>query len=302
MSDTEKGGPGLEGVEGVELDDDVTVFDVGMFDGGAEGTGFHTKNNAKDPYQRSEVIQRTGAVDIRCTVVDIIHGAMSANSDCWATLMVLQFRFDPQKRARRIAAATIELRFDALDLDGETPEVEAISFDGNFSLMPSKQTESITKGATGTAGASYGANLGLEAKWEKTVNRETTDATTVSGGRFVVNNQPPNCVAKWTLLENKTLKSGIPASLRVAVLIKRRDERDFACLPKLEVRADRWTRVLEKFSGKMPEDDPVILKPSKKPTNKLMVYDTEELGSVVLQSLSDITFTTMIGDGLKNQV
>lgn len=299
MSDTEdKHDPTLEGIE---LDSDVDGFDVGMFDYGDEGGAFHIKNNPKDPYQRSDVIQRKGAVDIRCTMVDIVHGAMSADSDFWATLMVFQFRFDPQKKARRIAEATIELRFDALDPDGETPEVESVSFDGNFRLMPSKQTESITKGTGGTAGASFAANLSLEAKWEKTINRETTDGITVCGGKFVVGNTPPNRIAKWTLLENKTLESGVPASLRVAVLIKKRDNRDFACVPKLEVKADRWTRVLEKFSGKIPEDDPVILSPSKKPTNKLMVYDTEELGSVDFWKLSHVTPTTMIVDALKHQ-
>jgi hypothetical protein len=36
-----------------------------------------------------------------------------------------------------------------------------------------------------------------------------------------------------------------------------------------------------------------------KPTNKLMVYNPEQLGSVDLQKLSDVTFTTMIRDAQK---
>ncbi|KAI1498317.1 hypothetical protein F5X99DRAFT_393976 [Biscogniauxia marginata] len=287
-------------LEGVELDDDVDVFDVGMFEGGAEGSGFHTKNNPKDPYQRSEVIQRTGAVDIRCSVVDIVHGSMSADSDYWATLMVLQFRFDPQKKSRRVAEATIELRFDALGGGDDVPEVESISFDGNFSFVPTTQSETITHGVDGNVGASYGAELSAGVKWEKTISRQTTDATTVSGGKLVLHNIPPNRVAKWTLLENKKLKTGVPASMRVAVLIKRRDEKVFACFPKLECKADVWSSV-EKFFGKVPEDDPVLLKPDVKPTNRLMVYDTEELGAIDLQKLSDVTFTTMITDALKKQ-
>ncbi|KAF3492423.1 uncharacterized protein GIQ15_01940 [Arthroderma uncinatum] len=286
-------------LEGFEEKDDVDVFDVGMFEGGSEGSGFHTKNNPKDPYQRSEVIQRAGhGVDIRCTLIDAIHGAMSADSDYWATLLVLQFRFDPAKRARRVAEATIELRFDVSDANNQVPEVDAISFDGNYSFLPSRQSETIIKGGSGSIGASYVADLSASANWEKTVARETTDATTISGGKLVLNNIPPNRVAKWTLLENKTLKTGVPATIRVAVRIKRRDEAIFTCIPRLECKADKWTR-LESFFGGVPEDDPVLLKPDMKATNKLMVYDTEELGSVDLQKLSDVTFTTMIMNAQK---
>ena len=281
-------------LEGFEQENDVEVFDVGMFEGGSEGSGFHTKNNPRDPYQRSEVIQRTGrGVDIRCTLIDAVHGAMSADSDYWATLLVLQFRFDPQKRARRVSEATIELRFDISDANNALPEVEAVSFDGNYSFLPSKQSETVVTGGDGSIGASFGAELSASAKWEKTIARETADATTVSGGKLVVNNMPPNRIAKWTLLENKTLKTGVPASIQVAVRIKRRDEATFTCIPRLQCKADKWT-TLQSFFGGVPEDDPVLLKPDMKPTNKLRIYDTEELGSVDLQELSDVTFTTMI--------
>ncbi|KAK7414637.1 hypothetical protein QQX98_006494 [Neonectria punicea] len=291
MSDHEDKATNLEGLE---QENDVDVFDVGMFQGGSEGSGFHTKNNPKDPYQRSEVIQRTDhGVDIRCTLVDSIHGAMSADSDFWATLLVLQFRFDPQRRARRISEATIELRFDISDANNELPEVDAVSYDGNYSFLPTKQSESIVTGADGGIGVSYGADLSTSVKWEKTVARETEDATTVSGGKLVINNVPPNRVAKWTLLENKTLKTGVPALIQVAVRIKRRDEAIFTCIPRLKCKADKWT-TLQSFFGGVPEDDPVLLKPNMKPTNKLMVYDTEELDSVDLQKLSDVTFTTRI--------
>ncbi|KAJ3545873.1 hypothetical protein NM208_g2289 [Fusarium decemcellulare] len=286
-------------LEGLERDQNVEIFDVGMFEGGDEESGFHTKNNPRDPYQRSEVIQRTGrGVDIRCTLIDAVHGAMSADSDFWATILVLQFRFDPQKRARRVSEATIELIFDVSDTDNTFPEVEAVSFDGNYSFLPSAQSEIIITGAEGGIGASFGAELHSSLKWEKTVARETADATTVSGGKLVVKNMPPNRVAKWTLLENSTQKTGVPASIQVAARIKRQDEAVFTCIPKLRCKADKWTSV-ETFFGRVPEDDPVLLKPDMKATNRLKVYDTEELGSVNLQELSDVTFTKMIMNALK---
>lgn len=282
-------------LEGMELDEGIDVYNVAMFESGSAGSGFHTKNNPKDPYQRKEVIQRTGAIDIRCSVLDVVHGVMSPESDYWATLMVLQFRFDPQKRMRRITEASLELLFDLTDPDNELPEVEAISFDGNYSLLPSKQSESTTVGGTGTLGATQIVTASGTAKWEKTVTRETSDKTTVSGGRFVVDNIPPNRIAKWTLLENRTLKSGIPASLQVAVRIRREDEAIFTCMPTIKCKADKWTSI-ESFFGKVPEDDPILLNPDRKPTNRLMVYNTDNIGAIDVQALGNIIPTTLIRD------
>lgn len=281
--------------EGVELVDEIDVFDVAMFESGSEGSGFHTKNNPKDPYQRQEVVQRTGSIDIRCSVLDVVHGVMDPDSDYWATLMVFQFRFDPQKRMRRIVEASLELLFDVSDPANELPEVEAISFDGSYSLLPSKQSESTTVGGQGTIGATQIVNASGMAKWERTVTRETSDKTTISGAKFVVGNVPPNRIAKWTVLENKTLKSGIPASLQVAVRIQRQDETIFTCIPTIKCKADKWTSI-ESFFGKVPEDDPVLLDPNRKPTNRLMVYDTDNIGAIDLQTLGNIVPTTMIQD------
>lgn len=281
------------GLKGLELDDDVDVFAVGMFESGSEGSGFHTKNNPKDPYQRRKVIQRIGAVDIRCTVVDVVHGVMGPDSDYWATIMVLQFRFDPQKRARRITEATIELIFDATHPSNEVPEVEAISFDGNYSLLPSKQSESPTVGGEANLVVDQIITASGKANWERAVSRETSDKTTVSGGKLVVDNIPPNRIAKWTLLENGTLKSGIPASLQVAVRIQRKDEAVFSCMPTIKCKADKWTST-ESFFGKIPDDDPILLRPDSKPTNKLLVYDMDNLGAVGLKKPGDIVPTNMI--------
>ncbi|RMJ16017.1 hypothetical protein CDV36_004290 [Fusarium kuroshium] len=283
----------------VEEEDGVKSLDIAMFECDIQGGRFHTENNPEIPRQRREIIQEARhGVDIRCTLIDVIHGAMSKDSDYWATILVLQFHFDPQKRARRISEATIELIFDVSDPDGILPEVEAVSFNGKYSFIPSKQSETIRRSGEGTVGDGYGAHLVASAKWEKVVSRETKDATKIMGSKVIVGSMLPEREAEWTLLENQTLKTGIPASVQVAVRIKRMDEKMFTCLPKLQCKADRWSS-LQSFFGRVPVDDPVLLKPDMKPINKLMVYDTEELGSIDLQKLSDVTFTTMILDGQK---
>lgn len=282
-------------LDGHDLDDDesIDLFDFSMFGGGSEGSGFHIKNDPNRPYQRQEVIQRTGSIDIRCAVVDIVHGLMAPDSDYWATVLVLRFRFDPQRRARRITKATIQLKFDTTDPKNELPEVEAMSFDGNYSFRPSRQSEMRTRGVEGTLGVSQGVSANATAKWEKTVSQNTSDKMTVSGGKLVIDNIPPNRIAKWTLLENATVKSGVAASMQVAVRIKRGDDEVFSCIPTITCKADKWTSVESLFSS-VPEDDPLLLKPDSQPTNKLMVYDVENLGAVDLQELSAVVTTTRI--------
>ncbi|KAF0316780.1 intracellular serine protease [Colletotrichum asianum] len=287
------------GLDETAENDDVNVFDISMFEDGSEGSGFHIKNNPRDPFQRSEVLQRTGrGIDVRCTLIDVVHGAMSCTGD-WATVLVFEFRFDPQKRSRRIMRATIELFFDVSDEQNCVPEVEAVSFNGRYSLLPSMQSETITRGGEASLGASYGIESNVTAKWEKVVSRETTDAATISGNMLVVDNMPPYRIAKWTLLENETLKAGVPASVRVSVRIKRRDNATFTCVPTLKCTADTLSSTLERFSGRSPEDDPIYLKPTMKSTNRLKIYNTEELGDIDLQDLSDITFTTVLSNSRK---
>lgn len=75
--------------------------------GGEDGSGFHVFNIAVDQYHRAEVLQRTGAIDITCSLEKVVHGAISADSDRYASLIVMQWFFQP-KGSRRISEATIE--------------------------------------------------------------------------------------------------------------------------------------------------------------------------------------------------
>ncbi|KAG5801725.1 hypothetical protein H9Q74_013687 [Fusarium xylarioides] len=290
-----------DSMDEIEETDNAGELIFPMLESGTDEAKLHIRNNPKDKLQRTQVIQRTGhGVDIRCNLIDIIHGAMSEDSEYWATILVFLFRFDPQKRSRRITKATIELIFDSDSVGSEMPIVDAISFDGHYSFLPTIQSETTTTGAEGGIGASYGIDLQASMKWEKQISREISDAASISGGKLVISSIPPDRKAKWTLLENDTIKAGIPASVQVAVRIKKRDEAIFTCLPVLKCTADKWT-TLQDFFGGLPVDDPVFLDPKKKPTNKLMIYSTEELGSIDLDQLSDVTATTMLLEALKER-
>lgn len=276
--------------------DGIETRPVDMFEaGGEEGSGFHVFNAAPDQYHRAEVLQRTGAIDISCTLEKVVHGIMSAESDRYATLMVLQWLFQP-RGSRRISEATIELLFDPGPGSGDV-EVEQLSFHGTYSFMQTTQSETIAKGGEAAIGAEQFASLSLMGKWEKTVARTTSDAITLSGGKRVINNKPPNRVATWTLSENETLSTGIPASLKVAVLVSTEDRQNFFCRPTLTCKTDAKT-TFESIFKKIPKDDPIILQPNPdiKGTrpNKNVTYGNGELQGVGMDQLANVTYRVIL--------
>lgn len=260
--------------------------------GGEEGSGFHVFNSAVDQYHRAEVLQRTGAIDITCSLEKVVHGAMSADSDRYASLIIMQWFFQP-KGSSRISEATIELLFESND----DIEVEKISFLGTYDLMPTKQDESVTKGVDATIGIQQFANLNLGGKWEKTTATTVSDAIRLSGGMRVINNRPPNRIATWTISENHSQPAGIPSSLKVAVLVSREDQEKFLCRIAFACQTDRKTATKSLFK-KIPKDDPIIFQPNPldKGTrpNKNVAYGDEQLGSVDLDELGKVTFQTLI--------
>ncbi|KAI2472566.1 hypothetical protein F4781DRAFT_343265 [Annulohypoxylon bovei var. microspora] len=281
--------------------DDIETVNFGMYEvGGEEGSGFHVFNVAADQYHRAEVLQRTGAIDITCNIEKVVHGAVSADSDRYASLIVMQWFFQP-KGSRRISEATIELLFGSCSGDSDV-EVENVSFLDTYSLMPTIQESTVTKGGEATVGISQFANINLTGKWEKTISTTVPDAITLSGGKRLVNNRPPNRIATWTLTENQSQRGGIPASLKVALLVSREDREKFFCKLAFTCKTDIKTTA-ESIFKKIPKDDPVIFQPNphEKGTrpNKNVTYGDEELGSMDLNNLCDVTFRTVIADGQK---
>lgn len=283
-------------------EDNVETVSVGMYEAGGEaGSDFHVFNAAPDQYHRADVLQRTGAINITCDIEKVVHGAMADDSDRYATLMVMRWYFQP-KGGRRISEATIELTFESVSGGIDDIEVEGISFQDTYSLMPTTQQESITKGGDASIGIEHLANLTLSGKWEKSINAQTSDAITLSGQRLLVNNLPPKRIATWTLSENQSQPTGIPAFLKVAVRISRQDQGKFFCRLAFTCKTDLRTAA-ESLFKKIPKDDPIIFQanPHDKGTlpNRNVLYGHNSLGSENLDELCDVTFRTTITNAQK---
>ncbi|KAI1129179.1 hypothetical protein F5Y10DRAFT_238741 [Nemania abortiva] len=274
-----------------EEDDGPSGLEITLFENGDEGSNFRTQNDPSAPFQRSNIVERRGAIDIRCTSTDIIHGHLK-NGEGPATLIVYEFQFDPRKKARRIATVDIKISFTS-EGDGEL-EVLKISPRGRMALECTSQQETITIGGQANAGVDVlGAELGSDWTWEKVVSRETTDATTVFGSIDLPDyrNYGPPSAASWTLLENQSLKNGVPAYLKTAVLLSRKQENEGFCGTfEIKTQVDLISRVSRLF-GRTPKDDPVRYNPTLRSKGKLVDYDMDSLDDIDLQALSRVSFT-----------
>jgi hypothetical protein len=286
----------------IDQNEDLPAFSIPLCPAGDRGSGFHTQNDPNNPYQRERVIDRDGAVNIRCSCVDIIHGLFAEDSDVFSTLLVLQFRFDPRKRARRLAQVDIELRFSGIAGGGADPNVYAIAPDGRFSFAQTTQTEATTfESDLHIGGGMTGADAGGKVKYGRNVTREMSYATTVVGsidlrGR---NYGQPNS-ASWTLIENPETKSGVPIAMKTAILLKRRDEGEFQCVVTLKAKAD-WRTNMEWLVGTTKPDDPVLIDPTKDPTSNRYSEMELKLGELNLESISDITVMNVVEGVVKTR-
>lgn len=284
--------------ETFEQDNGAEGLDMSMYETG-EGE-FHMFNDAPNHFHRSEVLQRTGAVNITCSIEKVVHGALAPDSDYFATLIVMQWLFQP-KNGARISSADIELVFETEASDTEI-EVRDISFCDTYSVMPTTQEESITKGGETTIGIEQVGQLSLSGKWEKTVTKTTSDAITLIGNKFVVNQRGLNRRVTWNLYENESRPAGIPASLKLAVLLSRDDEEKFLCKVAFKCETDLKT-TFRRFFKKIPKDDPIIFQPNaedkgRRPNDNVS-YGDENLGSVDLEDFSDVTFRRVVPQGQK---
>jgi hypothetical protein len=290
-----------------EQDDDLPSFDISLSEKGDHGSSFRTENDPSAPYQRSNYIERKGAIDIRCSCLDVIHGQFSSENGMFATLIVLQFRFDARKRARRFQSAEIELEFKSMKPGESGPEVYSIAPVGKMSLVPTTQIEEVSRKAglqLGAAAPIGGITATGSVGWKKCVVRDTSDETVVIGSIDLKGRNwgPSNC-ASWTLLENETAKTSVPSSLRTAILLKRKDEKPFQCVVKIDAVVDAKSRMERMFGGKGrdPRDDPVLFDPEIEPTNKLREYDLEDLGSFDVESVCDVTMTTLFNEAVNQK-
>ncbi|KAL7805225.1 hypothetical protein V8C44DRAFT_341205 [Trichoderma aethiopicum] len=103
---------------------------------------------------------------------------------------------------------------------------------------------------------------------ERDTSTDVVDAIRVTGQSFVTGSSRhrPNSV-RWIMLENESQRSGVPAYLRTAVLLKRQPDDDglFLGNVKVETHVSWWEDIKEKkwkLTGQVKPDEPVVFNPN----------------------------------------
>lgn len=276
-------------------------FEIDLLPEGDSGSSFRLTNDPNDPKQRTNVIERRGAVFIQGTCLDVIHGLFSPDSEQLVTLVVFKFNFHKRAIGKRIASVNITLEFNGMEAGDVGPEVFAIAPDDSVTLVPTSQEEHVTnKAGVNISGPSFaGFAAGGELSTEKVVDHTRNNATEVTGSKFLKGRSygPRNC-ASWDLLENPTTNTGVPSSIRAVILLKRKHEKPFQCKVKVEAKADLLTNMKNLLGHK--SDDPLLFDPELDPTNNLQKYDVESLGSLDLSALANITFARVLDNAVQH--
>ncbi|KUI59877.1 hypothetical protein VP1G_07121 [Cytospora mali] len=256
------------------------------------GEGLATRNASPTDWERHNVVERTkGTIHVYCELMDVQHGNLGNDpkGDDLASLMVFRFRFDPQKKSRRVLSATASVEFFPAAGHGNPPAVEAIAPDDRWSLMPTKDHEEDTAGSELSLGTSQVVEASGKVNWSKTRSREVSGATIVSGARNLATGKDngPYAIASWVFIENEKRQSGVPDSVRVALLVRRENDEPFNAEVKLSVNADLASNVGQ-FLKKNPVDDPILFNPKAAVKNaKGRTTGVLNLDKVDLYSLCD---------------
>ncbi|KAK3983957.1 hypothetical protein QBC44DRAFT_253953 [Cladorrhinum sp. PSN332] len=270
--------------------EDLSPNDYSLFPEG-DNAKFHTQNDPNNIFQRTTIIERKGRIHVRCEHKDIAHGYYSTDDDQLCTLLVVQFRFDPNGVARRIKEAHIKMTFSALERGAVDPEVIAMYPEGSFSVEPTTQHETcVNGGGVSIGGGIAGIEASAELQLQRTIERDTSDATRIRASMDIHGrNWGGKNGVSWDLWENGTAKTGVVTSMQAAILLKRRDMRQFKSTVTIKVAADTLT-TMESIFKTNPRDDDVFYNPDRQPpsTDRLQKYDVENLGLEDLKSLSTV--------------
>lgn len=234
------------------------------------GNEFRTQNASPQDWERRNVIERTqDAVHIYCDLMDVKHGTLGpGGGGDLATLMLFRFRFNPQKSTRRILEATVKVHFIATNPHENKLEVSAIAPEERWSLATTTtDQEQIVKGGDLSLGSGVSVITAAGSiKREKTTTRDVSYSTRVTGsinlGRG--RNSGRRTVARWRLLENENRRTGVPDSMRVAVVLSRTTDDPFNAVVTIEAKADLATAFSSSVSSlfkQPPLDDPVLFNP-----------------------------------------
>lgn len=267
-------------------------FDIEFIESGAQESGYRTRNNPDQPYERKLLVWRKGLFQAKALAV--IHGRLRQGSEQRATLLIYDLDIAPDP-CHRVTYVSVLLRFKSHEVVNWAPR-------NRWIFQKSSQNEAQVKGYDLKGGFSQcGGEITGSFKNQRMVESTTTDAAMMDSelrwreGRY-------NTGVRWFIRENETTKSGMPSRVRTALLLKREDDAEFSCAVDVKLKTSFQSRFHEYVSRE--EDEPVRYDPSKSSgyNSGFPEIDRHNLESITLTDLVDLTFVTEVGNTIKHFV
>lgn len=222
----------------------------------------------------------------------VVHGIEAPGSDVGYTLIVFEWYIARNSNRRRFREVVLEVSFAARGATRGGAEATAQRMrDKGTATATYWDPEVVSLAPLGTAwyertqrqvaetvdwkfdlkaGYPPYVSAGPQWAWQRVEHLAQTDAIQVSGERVFAGGETrarPNA-ARWTLLENPSQTTGVPAYLRTAVLLKRRPKDDgrFVGVVSTEYNISKYQNAKKKLLmalGRLPRDEPILFDPKK---------------------------------------
>lgn len=231
---------------------------------------------------------KAGLMTVKGRMPTVVHGFESGGGGAPHTLVVLEWFAAPPTLDRRFREVTIEVSFEAHGKRGKAeasaqelrarggsksywdPEVVAFAPYATSHLYHSTHKISEKSGFEFDVKAAFAPwfSGGPKYMWAESDDVVRNDSIRVSGEfARVGSGATHNDAVRWTLLENASQRSGVPAYFRTAVLLRRRarDDGQFVGRVKVDHHSSSTLQDLalkaRRVAGRLPRDQPIIFDP-----------------------------------------
>ncbi|KAF5660677.1 hypothetical protein FHETE_8840 [Fusarium heterosporum] len=243
------------------------------------------RNNPTDPFQRSVIVDRASQCGIQADLAGVIHGSMSPGKEP-ATLLVFEFKFRVRKRDRRIKSASVTISFHGGNDDPAVVNFAPSELSSRQSVTEFAREVNAEIGIPGAGIVDFGGP-GRTTQWQSndSAKLQAIKSFKPKAGSSDIAGQI-NTVT-WTMLENTTVRSGLPPYLKTAILLQRRTDEKFLATISIETDVSGFS--FRDFQGDIlgdRVDDPVFFDPRAPPQWYDGPLELNNLGSIDLSSLS----------------
>jgi hypothetical protein len=285
------------------------AFDIFLVDENEEDFQYHMPNELDSNGEPVPHREWTTGIDRRAMSVKgqmptVVYGTEKPGSASGYTLAIFNWFMPPVRLGKRFRKVTLEISFSAHGPRGTAdpeaqhrrrvikdrnaadsywhPEVRRVIPSGTSWYHETNHHSDVERGLDLELKAGFEpyVSVGPTYHWKTTGAVDATDTIKLSGEALALGPgiARPNTV-RWTILENQMDRSGVPAFLRTAVLLRRR-ERDtgqFLGHIKVGYSISKWSDFTNKVMGTVgaiPKDAPLIFDPSPKYAVPSEKYDT----------------------------